>query len=142
MGFYGTHRCSIDEKGRFFLPSRYRKDLGENKMFLTRGFDRCLNLYTVSDWTEFEKKLLGLPVSKNEVRSVLRYFIGSGDYVDIDGKGRMKIPSELIFFAGIIKEITAVGRGNVIELWSNENYKPVMEKIDENIVDYFEGLEI
>ncbi|MBN2362756.1 division/cell wall cluster transcriptional repressor MraZ [candidate division WOR-3 bacterium] len=142
MGFYGTHKCTIDDKGRFFLPVRYRKDLNENKMFLTRGFDRCLNLYTVQDWEEFEKKLLGLPASKNDVRNVLRYFIGSGDYMDIDGKGRMKIPAELLSFADIKREMTAVGRGNVIEIWSHANYMPVMEKIDKNIVDYFESLGI
>lgn len=142
MGFYGTHKCTIDEKGRFFLPVKFRKDLNENKVFLTKGFDRCLNLYTVKDWESFERKLLELPTSKKDVRNVLRYFIGSGDFIEIDGKGRMKIPTELLSFAEIKKDLMSVGRGNLIELWSYENFKPIIESMDDKITDLFENLGI
>ncbi|KQC14887.1 MAG: hypothetical protein APR63_04945 [Desulfuromonas sp. SDB] len=142
MGFSGKHICNLDLKGRFFLPAKFRKDLEVRKVFVTKGFDKCLNLYRIEDWGIFENKLLSLPVSKSEVRNVLRYFIGSGERIEIDGKGRIKIPQELLDFVGIDKQLVALGQGNRIELWSPDALSEVEQKMYKTIEDSFDKLDI
>ena len=142
MDFCGKHVCSLDSKGRFFLPAKFRRFLDDKRIFLTMGFDKCLNLYRIEDWKEFENKLLGLPINKPEVRKVQRYFIGLGESIEVDTKGRIKIPSGMIEFVGIKGQLIALGQGNRVELWSPENLKPVEDDMYVNIEKYFEKLEI
>lgn len=142
MDFCGKHICSLDSKGRFFLPAKFRRFLDDKRIFLTKGFDKCLNLYRIEDWKVFENKLLELPISKPEVRNVHRYFIGFGENLEVDVKGRIKIPAELLDFVDIRGQLVALGQGNRIELWSPEHLKPVEEDMYANIEKYFEKLEI
>jgi DNA-binding transcriptional regulator/RsmH inhibitor MraZ len=39
--FLGTHAPRLDEKGRLFLPAKYRDELAEG-VVITKGQERCL----------------------------------------------------------------------------------------------------
>lgn len=144
MSFSGKHICKIDSKGRIFIPSKFRKNIEENKIFITKGFDinQCLNLYRIKEWKVFENKLRALPVNDKKVRNVLRYFIGLGKEVDIDIKGRIKLPVELIESIEINSSIVALGQGDRIELWATEKYKDMENEMFENIIQDFNDLEL
>ncbi len=43
--FLGTHTPRLDEKGRLFLPARFRDELQEG-LVITKGQDRCLYVWT------------------------------------------------------------------------------------------------
>ena len=45
MVFFGTYNHNLDDKSRCTLPSRFRDVLG-TKVYVSRGYDHCLNLYT------------------------------------------------------------------------------------------------
>ena len=49
--FLGTHTPKLDEKGRFFLPARFREALAEG-LVIAKGQERCLAIYTVAEFTE------------------------------------------------------------------------------------------
>ena len=45
--FLGTHTPKLDDKGRFFLPAKFRDELAEG-LVVTRGQDRCLAIYPMA----------------------------------------------------------------------------------------------
>ena len=58
----GEYNHSIDEKGRVRIPKDFRDDLGE-VFYITKGFDKCLFVYSEEEWALFQAKL-----NKNHLR--------------------------------------------------------------------------
>ena len=71
----GEYRHSIDEKGRLIIPAKYRDILGDN-FVVTKGLDSCLFIYPNDEWTSFENKLRGLPLTNQNARHFSRFFLG------------------------------------------------------------------
>ena len=119
--FNSNYSHSVDNKGRFIMPSKYR-DLLDGRCMVTKGMDNnCLYIYTLSEWADFEARLLALPNSKSEIRILQRHFLSEAEMVEIDKQGRCLISQHLREYAGISSAIKLLGMGNKIELWSNEN---------------------
>ena len=128
--FKGISNLSIDNKGRASMPQRYRADFTTNnksKLVITADKDKCLLIYTQSNWSAIEKKLSNLPSYNKEARFIQRLLIGYATESEIDSQGRFLIPSPLREYAGIQKKIVLLGQGNKFELWSeavwNKNMK-------------------
>ena len=47
--FVGTYTPKLDDKGRLFLPARFREQLEEGLM-VTRGQERCLTVYSLPEF--------------------------------------------------------------------------------------------
>ncbi len=119
--FNSNYSHSVDNKGRFIMPSKYR-DMLDGRCMVTKGMDNhCLYIYTLSEWADFEARLLALPNSKPEIRSLQRYFLSEAEMVEIDKQGRCLVSQQLREYAGISSSIKLLGMGNKIELWSSEN---------------------
>ena len=43
--FLGTHTPRLDDKGRLFLPAKFRDELAEG-LVVTRGQERCLYVWS------------------------------------------------------------------------------------------------
>ena len=119
--FKGISNLSIDNKGRASMPQRYRADFttkNKSKLVITADKDKCLLIYTQSNWSAIEKKLSNLPSYNKEARFIQRLLIGYATESEIDSQGRFLIPSPLREYAGIQKKIVLLGQGNKFELWS------------------------
>ena len=79
--FYGEHEHTIDRKGRLIIPAKFRAVLKENaveRLFLTRGLDGCLFLFTEEEWRRQESKFKGISFTRGEARKFNRlYFSGA-----------------------------------------------------------------
>ncbi|MFA7636799.1 MAG: division/cell wall cluster transcriptional repressor MraZ [Monoglobales bacterium] len=118
--FNSNYSHSVDNKGRFIMPSKYRESL-DGRCMVTKGMDNhCLYIYTLNEWADFEARLLALPNSKPEIRALQRYFLSEAELVEIDKQGRCLISQKLREYAGITSTIKLLGMGNKIELWSEE----------------------
>ena len=115
--FEGTHNNSIDAKNRMIIPSKYRDELGCSCV-LTKGTDRCLYIYSTSEWEEFAGKLSELPTFDAKNRKLIRHFYANANKCEIDKQGRIIIPQDLREFAGIEKDLLTFGVGDKIEVWS------------------------
>lgn len=117
--FMGTTYNSIDEKNRMIVPSRLRADLGA-RCILTRGLDRCLYIYTVSDWEKQLEKISRLPEADPKIRAFIRHFCANAVECELDKQGRIVVPQDLKNYAGIEKELVTMGAMTKIEIWSKE----------------------
>ena len=52
----GEYHHNIDDKNRLVLPSKFRNELGD-KIIITRGLDKCLFVYSTSEWQKIVDKL-------------------------------------------------------------------------------------
>lgn len=102
--FMGKYQNSIDAKNRMIVPSKYREELGY-KCVLTKGIDKCLYIYPMSEWERFMTKLSALPSSDMNARAFVRHFYANAVECEVDRQGRLTIPQELRDYAGIDKEL-------------------------------------
>jgi len=121
--FYGEYEHTIDKKGRIIVPSKFRDFLKEydiKKIFVTRGLDKCLFLFTEDEWKAQESKFRSVPFTKSESRKFNRLYFSGATQVECDGQGRILLPKYLKDFAEIKRDIMIIGVSNRMEIWSKE----------------------
>jgi MraZ protein len=114
--FLGTHTPKLDEKGRFFLPAKFREELAEG-LVVTRGQDRCLAIWPLATFVEQTQTLRSSPSSNKAVRDYQRMLASGASDETPDKQGRITIPPHLRTYAGLDKECVVVGAINRVEVW-------------------------
>ncbi len=127
----GEYHHTIDDKGRIFVPAKFRPELGE-QFVVTRGLESCLFVYSMSEWNKIVSKLNTLPFTKQSVRNFSRFFLSGATIVELDKQGRINITSPLTTYASLEKECIIIGVGERLEIW---NEKAWNEFLDNNIDD-------
>ncbi|KPJ49793.1 hypothetical protein AMJ40_04715 [candidate division TA06 bacterium DG_26] len=145
MAYQGSHRHTVDSAtGRVAIPSRFRKLTSEkaNGAFvIMRGLDKCLCLYPSNVWRKDTRRLKSLPYTKKSVRRLRRRLFGESEEVTLDDQGRVIVPKHLLDYAEIDNEAVIVGAADVIEIWSPELYKRMMEESDKTVEQDLEEIE-
>ena len=118
---YGKYKHTVDPKGRLFVPSKLRDELGE-AFYVTLGLDHCLSVYSDESWAAFMAKLKEL--SYNEVKKLRALFAYAAD-CEPDSQGRILIPAKLREYAGLTKEVVVVGSFDRAEIWSAERWAAI-----------------
>ncbi len=137
MFFSGSTNLNLDAKGRLSFPARYRERLAEicgGRLFITVDLyqDPCLRIYPKPDWEEIQQKVMSKGSSPS-ARAVQRVFLGQAESCDLDGNGRILVPSTLREYAKLEKKTVLVGQGKGFELWSEEAWAGQLieaEKVD------------
>ncbi len=102
------------------MPTRHRDQLladCEGRLTLTRHPDGCLLVYPRPQWESKRAELAVLPYS---ARGLQRLLLGSAIDVELDGAGRMLVPTGLREDARLAREATQIGMGTHFELWEPE----------------------
>ena len=121
--FYGEYRHTIDEKGRLFIPSKFRVTLKEKfieKFFVRRGLDQCLFVFTENEWNALTQKFKELPITQKNLRSFARLFFSGAFEATCDKQGRIIVPGNLIEYAQIRKDVIVIGVSNRFEIWDEK----------------------
>ncbi len=125
MNFLGEYEVAIDAKGRFLVPSGFRRQLpeGEGERFvINRGFEDCLVVYPLSVWNALTEKLNRLNDFNPKAREFKRLFLNGASIVEVDSAGRLLLPKPLQEYAGIRKDMVFSAQGNKVELWNKDTY--------------------
>ncbi len=141
--FYGEYEHTIDRKGRLIIPAKFREIFKENlveRLFVTRGLDKCLFLFSEEEWKLQEQKFKSVSFTKSEARKFNRLYFSGASEVMPDKQGRILIPRNLKEFAGIKKEVVIVGVSNRIEIWSKELWNGFYESSKESFEETAERL--
>lgn len=118
----GEFEHNIDNKGRLTLPSKLRKEIG-NDFYITRGLENCLFVYPKSEWDKLNSRLEKLPFTAKNNRTFLRFFLSGAIEGEFDSQGRVNITSPLIKHADLVKECIIVGVGDHVEIWSKDRWQ-------------------
>jgi MraZ protein len=119
--FLGRFDHAVDVKGRLALPARYRSQLDDG-VVITRGFDRCLLVYPMGEWTPLAERVSALSISDPDVRALRRLLFADATDLELDKQGRVLIPAGLRNYAEIEREVVVTGMHTFIELWSPEQW--------------------
>ncbi len=126
IGFIGEYESTVDAKGRFLLPSGFKKQLPEadKALFvLNRGFEKCLTLYPIQSWEPLYKDISLLNDFDPKVRDFRRYFLNGATQIELDSAGRLLLPKNLMEYASLGKDIVLVSAVNKIEIWDKNKYQ-------------------
>ncbi|HYN28792.1 MAG TPA: division/cell wall cluster transcriptional repressor MraZ [Dermatophilaceae bacterium] len=116
--FLGTHTPRLDDKGRLFLPAKFRDRLAGG-LVVTRGQERCLYVFPMEEFERVTAQMQAAPTTSRRVRDFLRVFLsGASDEVP-DKQGRVTIPAPLRDYAGLTRECTVIGAGSRVEVWDS-----------------------
>lgn len=114
--FLGTYTPRLDDKGRLFLPAKFRDRLADG-LVMTKGQERCLYVFPADEFQAIAAGLQKGPTSAKAVRDYVRVFLsGASDEVP-DRQGRVTIPGTLREYAGLSRDCTVIGTGNRVEVW-------------------------
>ena len=108
---YGKYKHTVDPKGRLFVPSKLREELGD-AFYVTLGLDHCLSVYTEAGWQGILDKYNALPISQARK---MRFLFANAAKCEPDKQGRFLIPAELRQYAGLQQEVTFIGPGGPAE---------------------------
>lgn len=143
--FYGEFRHSIDNKGRLIIPARFRliiKDKYIEKFYVTRGLERCLFVFAENDWNLLEQKFKNLPLTQSTARAFSRLLFSGAYEATCDKQGRILVPSHLLQYARITKDVLVIGVSNRIEIWDVNTWEEFsrtsiedFERIAEELVE-------
>lgn len=136
MGEYGHN---IDRKGRLIMPAKFRDELGE-RVVVTRGLDGCLYVYTAPEWEKVYTRLASLPTTRKDARMYKRMVLSKATECEMDGQGRILIPSSLSSVARLQKECLIIGMADHLEIWSKENWESMEDEQSDNFEEMAEQL--
>lgn len=115
---FGGFDHKIDKKGRVFVPSTFREELGES-FIICRGIygKRCLCIYSAEEWGKLVEKIGTLPSTKS---SAVKRFLYDGAFnVEFDTQGRILVPPVLREYAGFDSEVHIIGMDTNLEIWDS-----------------------
>lgn len=137
----GEYPYSLDNKGRLIIPPKFRDFLGES-FIITKGLDGCLFVFPQEEWINFEKKLVGLPISDKDARAFSRFFFAGATECTLDKQGRVMLPAVLREFAHLEKTAIVVGVTTRIEIWDEAHWKSYTDIDDSAFEDRMADLGI
>ena len=72
--FLGTYEPKLDDKGRMFLPARFREDM-EGGIVLTRGQEHCIYAFPAAEFESMTAELRRAPLSSKQARDWIRVML-------------------------------------------------------------------
>ena len=125
-----THTPKLDDKGRIILPAKFRDELSAG-VVVTRGQERCLYVFSKSEFESVHEKIRQAPVTSEEARKYLRLFLSGAADDTPDKQGRVLVPQLLRDYAGLTKELVIIGVGSRAEIWDAGSWQEFLSSNEE-----------
>ena len=134
LNLLGEYGCKADAKGRVMFPSKLRKQLEpvlSHGLVINRDiFEKCLILYPKPEWDRVNTEMSRLSRYDRKHQLFQRKFMKGATHVELDGTGRLNIPTALLEYALMNEkggnEIIVSGVGEKMEIWSKKHYEEVV----------------
>lgn len=119
--FVGTYTPKLDEKGRLFLPAKFRDDLAEGLM-VTRGQERSISVWPIASFQRLTERLNEASLTNKAMRDYQRMLFTAASHEVPDKQGRIGVPPVLRTYAALEKDVVVVGVMNHLEIWNPESW--------------------
>ena len=135
--FFGTYTPRLDDKGRLFLPAKFRDELLEG-LVVTRGQERCLNVWSMQDFSTFTDRLKDTPITSKASRDYVRMLFAGASNETPDKQGRITVPPLLREYASLAKDCVVIGAMNRIEIWDATAWQTYSDSQEQAFADLSE----
>ena len=127
MHFMGTYTPKLDEKGRLFLPAKFRNRLAEG-LVVTQGQEKCLVVWPQDVFDAEADRVSARPMTSKSARAYTRMLFSSGSEGTLDKQGRIGIPTPLREYAAIERDVVVIGARDRLEIWNPTRWREYEEQ--------------
>jgi MraZ protein len=114
--FLGTYSPRLDDKGRLFLPAKFRDELAGG-VVITRGQERCLFVFPRATFAAKAEELQSESLASKAARDYGRMFFSTASDEVPDKQGRVTVAQPLRDYAGLSKDCVVIGANTRLEIW-------------------------
>jgi len=132
--FLGEFSHTIDDKGRLTLPAKFRADFAAG-IVVTRGIDRCLFAFPITEWQNLAGQVSGLPLTEPQAREFRRLLFSGASDDTLDKQGRVLIPQYLREYANLNGEVIIAGLNTHVEIWSPDAWNDARQGFESGALD-------
>lgn len=129
MLFVGEHFPKLDDKGRLFLPAKFRDDL-QGGLMITKGQDHALYVFPRQAFVEFAQRFESVPLSNKPARDYMRLLLSGASDELPDRQGRITVPAPLREYGGLSRECAVIGTGPKVEIWDATRWRDYRAAIE------------
>ena len=129
--FRGNHPTRVDEKGRLKVPAEFKRVVDEkygNQFYITSLDGKSALVYPFEEWQRIEEKLSRLSTFNPTKKKFLDRTNYYGQAVEMDGQGRLLIPSLLRDSATIKGDVAVLGNLTFLEVRNLEDFRKEIEQ--------------
>lgn len=133
-GFVGGYTHNLDAKRRLTIPADWREMVGvPRRLYILPGINvQCLCVYPARDMAPRLENLRKVSIADEAATQFARTLAFRSDLVTWDSQGRIRIKDELLDYAQLESQVVLVGRFNVFELWSPEEWNEKFGLMDQS----------
>lgn len=132
--FVGTYTPRLDEKGRLFLPAKFREQLAGG-LVMTKGQDRCLYVFAEADFATYADRIREAPLSAKAARDYVRVFFAGASSEVPDKQGRISVPPALRQYAGLDRDCAVIGASTHVEIWDATAWSSYLAASEQSFAD-------
>jgi len=120
----GNYPATVDDKGRVKIPADFLAELRRlgKKFYVTSVAGDHARIYPMRAWEEIEKKL----AKRSSYNPARQKFLARTNYygqvVEMDGQGRILIPSILRESAEMKGEVDVQGNLTYLQVWNHARF--------------------
>jgi MraZ protein len=120
----------LDAKGRVSVPAQFRQVLASQN---TDGFycirsvaHPALNGFGDTLFDQADVQLNNLnPIFSQDFAAQATAIFGQAKLLGFDDEGRVRLPDDLIAYAGIQDRVLFVGLNRIFEIWNPDTFEPI-----------------
>jgi MraZ protein len=141
LTFRGTFEHALDAKHRLTIPAKFRAALADGVVLapsheVESGAPRTVAIWTPQDYDQFtQSALAGLNPFEPKARELKRFFFNASFDTELDAANRVMIPTPLMDYASLAKEVVVTGSGECLEVWDRGRYAQNFEDVLTRIPD-------
>jgi MraZ protein len=137
--FFGTYTPRLDDKGRIFLPAKFRDELSEG-LVITRGQERCLYVWSLDEFGKLTERMRQQPLGDRAARDYVRMFFAGASDETPDKQGRITVPPMLRDYASLSRDCVVIGAMNRIEIWDAAAWQAYSDQQEQAFSDLSEDV--
>jgi MraZ protein len=127
----GRYPATVDEKGRVKIPADFLAELRKfgKTFYVTSENGDFARIYPIKEWDAIEKRLAKIASHNRAKQKFLTRANYYGQVVEIDGQGRVLIPTLLRESAEMKGEVDVMGILTYLQVWNHARF---LEHINRN----------
>ena len=119
---------------------KFRREFKDG-VVLTRGVEKCISVYTPSEWRKVAATLTTGSVTPSKLRRLNRAIFAAAFSLAVDNQGRVALPIPLREYAEVGDEVVIAGANAYLELWNKEHWESEKALSQEQAWQIIESLE-